>query len=257
MSDLAWTKAAALLKLIRAEGWPDSLSIERLALLQIGRWDKEAKEIAETLKDACKASRLSCSAQEVTPRPPPRVVYQPSPFASREWAARDFPRPAARPAPPPPVTVYKLRPEVFAGWLAQNKLQPTELVAAWLDATGHRAVAQPTAQAAHEQVQAAGHKKKGRNDAMRPLIEKAQKKADNPEDAAEVFNIIKAWALSKEPPAPLMGDLNPNADAVLWEDSNGVTQALNKKALAKRLGRRRALTAPVPEAGKPKLKRVK
>jgi hypothetical protein len=116
---------------------------------------------------------------------------------------------------------------------------------------------QPTAQAAPEQVQAAGHNKKGRNDAMRPLIEKAQKNADNPEDAAEVFNIIKRWALSKEPPAPLMGDLNSNADAVLWENSNGVTQALNKKALAKRLGRRRALTAPVPEAGQPKLQRIK
>jgi hypothetical protein len=156
-----------------------------------------------------------------------------------------------------PVTVYKLRPEVFAGWLAQNKLQPAELVAAWFDAPGPRAVAQPTAQAAPEQVQAAGHKKKGRNDAMRPLIEKAQKNADNPEDAAEVFNIIKRWALSKEPPAPLMGDLNSNADAVLWENSNGVTQALNKKALAKRLGRRHALNAPVPEAGQPKLQRIK
>jgi hypothetical protein len=150
MSDLAWTKAAALLKLNRADGWPDSLSIERLALLQVGRPDREAKAIADTLKDACKAGRLACSAQEVTPRPPPRVVYQPSPFASREWAARDFPRPTARPAPPQPVTVYTLRPEDFAGWLAQNKLPPAELVAAWFDATGPRAVAQPTAQAAPE-----------------------------------------------------------------------------------------------------------
>ncbi|MEI8266757.1 MAG: hypothetical protein WCI59_13540 [Betaproteobacteria bacterium] len=161
MSDLAWTKAAALLKLIRADGWPDSLSIERLALLQAGHWDTEAKAIAATLKDACKASRLSCSAQEVTPRPPPRVVYQPSPFASREWAARDFPRPAARPAPPPPVTVYELRPEVFAGWLAQNKLQPTELVAAWFDATGTTAVVQLIAQAAPELSQPAAGAKVG------------------------------------------------------------------------------------------------
>ena len=127
MSDLAWTKAAALLKLNRADGWPDSLSIERLALLQVGRPDREAKAIADTLKDACKAGRLACSAQEVTPRPPPRVVYQPSPFASREWAARDFPRPTARPAPPQPVTVYTLRPEDFAGWLAQNKLPPAQV----------------------------------------------------------------------------------------------------------------------------------
>lgn len=137
MSELAWTKAAKLLTLDRAAGWPASLDLQRLSVLQAGRETKEQKDearaICATLLDACKAGTLPCESEERTIRPR-QVVYQPSAFVSREWAERDFPRPAA--PPPPPVTIYKLSPATFATWLAGEGLTPSPLVAAWFKATG-------------------------------------------------------------------------------------------------------------------------
>ena len=94
-------------------------------------------------------------------RPHYTVVRQDPTFARRNLYGE---RVYTVPPPPQPqrkTTIYKLRPEVFAGWLAQNKLQPAELVAAWFDASGTTAMVQPTAQAAPEQVQPAAGVKLG------------------------------------------------------------------------------------------------
>jgi hypothetical protein len=149
MSDLAWTKAKRLLDLKGAERWPDSLSIERLAVLQAGKETKEQRDDAQaihaTLLAACKAGTLPCEAEEHTIRPRYTVDHQGPAFARRNLYGE---RVYTDPPPPPPqpqrkTTIYKLRPEVFAGWLAQNKLPPAELVAAWLDAKGTTPVVQP------------------------------------------------------------------------------------------------------------------
>jgi hypothetical protein len=249
MSDLAWTKAAALLKLNRAEGWPASLRTDQLARLQAGRWDTEAEAIAATLEDACKADRLAHQAEQVTLGPRYRVKYDRNPFASQEWLERDFPRAAAPSQPQHKTTIYKLSPEVFAGWLAQNKQQPAELVAAWLDATGHRAVAQPTAQAAPEQVQpaaAAPRRKQRQRDLMAGVIEAAQRECSDPQDTTAVWLILERKAAAGE--RPFKGKTE---DGLKWVDEKDDVRFLTRKMLRERITPRSKKTR------NPQLRRVK
>ncbi len=78
--------------------------------------------------------------------------------------------------------------------------------------------------------------KRKREDALAPLVRKAQGMAADPESASEVFTILKTWALSDKRPSPLLG-LYKDGDAIQWEDSNGNTSSLNRAALAKRIKR--------------------
>ena len=140
MSDLAWTKAAALLKLDRATGWPASLDLLRLSVLQAGLETKEqrdeARAICATLLDACKAGTLPCEAEEHTSWPRYTVVHQGPTVARRNLYGERIYTP---PPPPPPqrtTTVYRLSPATFATWLAGEGLTPSPLVAAWFKATG-------------------------------------------------------------------------------------------------------------------------
>lgn len=140
MSELAWTKAATLLKLDRAAGWSASLDLQRLSVLQAGQETKEQKDearaICATLLDACKAGTVPCESEERTIRPRYTVVRQDPTFARRNLYGERIYTP---PPPPPPqrtTTVYRLSPATFASWLAGEGLTPSPLVAAWFKATG-------------------------------------------------------------------------------------------------------------------------
>lgn len=268
MSELAWTKAATRLKLDQAAGWPASLNLQRLSVLQADCGTKEqrgeARAIHDTLLAACRAGTLSGEAEERTIGPRYTVNNQNSTFARRNIYGERIYTPAPAPPPPRTTTVYRLSPATFATWLAGEGLTPSPLVAAWFKAAGTTKstppaeLAQPAARAIPEPALAAtATQKRGRNDAIKPLISKAQQEAANPEDASEVFNILKEWALRPKPPAPLMSGLSKDGKGVLWEDANGNTEALSRDALAQRLRRMRTAPASSARLRVSKLQRVK
>ncbi len=77
-----------------------------------------------------------------------------------------------------------------------------------------------------------------RQDALAPLIAKAQREACSQDDAAEVFSILKTWANSEKPPAPLRGGMSQDGGSILWENHQGELEKLSREALSKRLRRR-------------------
>jgi hypothetical protein len=79
---------------------------------------------------------------------------------------------------------------------------------------------------------------KSRGDALTPLIEQARREAYKANDASEVFNILKTWALRGNPPPPLKGGVDRDGKGLLWENSLGDTKALTYAALNSRIKRR-------------------
>lgn len=130
MSALAWTRAAALLKLPRADGWPAALEPLQCAALQTGYSGpverREAHLIAAALTDACRAGEIACEAANRVAQPARRRVGTIGPAQPRQW-----------PQPAPPVRtveVYRVGPHPFAEWLRAQGVEPAALVAAWLAA---------------------------------------------------------------------------------------------------------------------------
>lgn len=168
MSALTWTRAAALLRLPRAEGWPAALEPLQCAALQTGYSGpverREAHLIAAALTDACRAAEIACEAANRVAQPARRRVGTIGPAQPRQW-----------PQPAPPVRtvgVYRIGPHPFAEWLRAQGVEPSALVAAWV-ASQAAPVAQPApaeggkiwtavriaeARAMRDKLKAAGHR---------------------------------------------------------------------------------------------------
>ena len=78
---------------------------------------------------------------------------------------------------------------------------------------------------------------KTRRDTLTPVIERAQKQCDNPQDAASVWAALLVLAEKKV--APLIGATEDGLQYL----KNGTAASLNREALRKRLGRQPPITA--------------
>jgi len=153
--DVLWLRAcevagSTLTAAEKAGGWPASMRPDSLTALQ---WPAEAVGVRRTLgtavKDACEGGGLPCGRDVKTSR-----VQSPDRIPNRMTQARDWPacyvidgRPYAyTPEPYMVETVtYHVAPAAFAGWLAVQKMEPSEHMRAWFDVKG---VAWPPAVAA-------------------------------------------------------------------------------------------------------------
>lgn len=92
---------------------------------------------------------------------------------------------------------------------------------------------------AREPGSADDHVKARRRDILAPAIERAQREALDPWDAAEVMAILQAHARQAPPPAPLLG---VDEDGLKWDNprsKDGGPSWLSRDALALRLRRKR------------------
>lgn len=129
MTALFWTRAAALLKLPLAAGWPAALEPMQLAALQAGFASpedrREAHVIGAALVHACRSGKIDCEpAQRPAVAPVRRVV------GSIGGGAPGRTQPALR-----TVTVFRIGPAAFLGRLAAQGLEPSALVREWSEAT--------------------------------------------------------------------------------------------------------------------------
>lgn len=126
MSAIAWTRAAAVLKLPVAEGWPATLEPLQAAALQAGFAEpaerREAHVIAAACTDACRAGKIACEAANRPARPARRTVGYIGGAQASQW-----PQPVAR-----TVEVFRVGPHAFAEWLRAQGVEPSALVDAWL-----------------------------------------------------------------------------------------------------------------------------
>jgi hypothetical protein len=138
MTSLAWTRAAALLKLPRAAGWPATLEPMQAAALQEGFTTaaerREAHLLAATLADACRAGEIASEAATRPVRPRSRRIV---------GAIGGAPMPPQTAPPARAVEVFRVGAAAFADWLRAQGLEPAPLVAAWLAAHGAKPAEQP------------------------------------------------------------------------------------------------------------------
>ena len=88
--------------------------------------------------------------------------------------------------------------------------------------------------------------RKKRRDLLAPLIEKAQSDClTGSNDAQAVFALLRSWAQSTPPRAPLVGVTEDGR--IQWSDSNDKPRELTAKALRQRLTSRASPTSDKPE----------
>lgn len=126
MNALAWSRAAALLKLPRAAGWPSTLNLLQAAALQTGfagpAERREAHVFRVALTAACRAGEIAC---EVAQLPPPKRRI-------RVVGTSGRPRVLLQPVPQAqPVEVYRIGARAFIEWLRSLGVEPSPLVCAW------------------------------------------------------------------------------------------------------------------------------
>jgi len=100
----------------------------------------------------------------------------------------------------------------------------------------HQTPASP-ARAVVELSTMAGAAKRGRRDVLAPVIDAAQRVADDPQDSAQVFSVLIQWAKQQRPRYPLKG---LTEEGIQWAaDELEEPRYLSRNALSNRLRRRK------------------
>lgn len=132
-SSLDWARAAAVLNLPLATGWPAMLAPMQCAALQAGfatdTERREARLIGAVLTAACSAKQIACETTERTVQSHAHRIVERSSGGA----------PVRMRLPEPPteriVLAYRIAAPAFVAWLRTQDEEPAALVAAWAQAT--------------------------------------------------------------------------------------------------------------------------
>lgn len=241
---LQLVEAARILQLDPAQGWPQTITPERLGALQAWRKGLDTKTLridARTWSKAIELALVDGGIEHTTTTERVQVVelqdhdlFAPIPLASDEWLDRDFGRNSGRTTQATHKTLihHHITAPAFAAWLAAQGEEPSPHIAAWFKATGVAPAAAPPPPAPVPAPTA----RRPRNDLLAPLIVKAQGQSTDPTATAAVFAILRSWAEHKPAMPPLVGVTEDGR--IQWRDSSDRPQELTLQALGKRLKRR-------------------
>ena len=127
-SSLVWARAADLLGLPRAPGWPAMLEPMQCAALQAGLATaaelREARLIDATLSDTCRAGKITCEAAQ-------RLAQ----VTGRHVVGALGPGFVRQPRPVHTVQTYRIAAPAFVAWLRTQGETPSEHITAWVEAT--------------------------------------------------------------------------------------------------------------------------
>lgn len=168
-ADFSWNRALRVAGINltneeRAAGWPAALTPENLARLQFpcGGSGLEKREAAGNQRDLIAAISKAVQGgalpavertrtEDITePRQVPDFYPPRSPHSgglgSSEWRSRDLPRPmrtVTKKVGERTIPFFVIEREAFRDWLANQGLEPSEHVRAWIDSTEVKAASRP------------------------------------------------------------------------------------------------------------------
>lgn len=168
-ADFSWNRALRVAGINltneeRAAGWPAALTPENLARLQFpcGGSGLEKREAAGNQRDLIAAISKAVQggalpavertrtediteSRQVPDFYPPRSPHSGG-LGSSEWRSRDLPRPmrtVTKKVGERTIPFFVIEREAFRDWLANQGLEPSEHVRAWIDSTEVKAASRP------------------------------------------------------------------------------------------------------------------